>query len=131
MLIYIRRGLQFRARESRVMPSYQLENQGFDPTGLLARATEIVAFLKALSHDGRLAILCYLLSGPKSVSELEVLLSSRQAAVSQQLARLRLEGLVTARRDGKTMSYSILDPKVQDLLRLLDSLSRRSDHTGA
>lgn len=67
-------------------------------------------------------ILCYLMSGPKSVTELENLLSSRQAVVSQQLARLRHEGLVSARRDGQTIFYSILDPKVVDLLTVLKKL---------
>ena len=57
-------------------------------------------------------VLCHLQSGEKSVTELEQLLSSRQAAVSQQLARLRLEGLVSCRREVKTMFYSIQDPKV-------------------
>ena len=57
-------------------------------------------------------ILCHLSSGPKSVTELENLLASRQAAVSQQLARLRLEGLVSAQRDGKAIYYSLHDPKV-------------------
>ena len=79
---------------------------------MLAQATAAAAFLKALAHEGRLMILCHLQSGEKSVSELEHLLSSRQAAVSQQLARLRLEGLVSCRRDGKVMHYSIQDPKV-------------------
>jgi ArsR family transcriptional regulator len=53
------------------------------------------------------------------VTELEQLLSSRQAAVSQQLARLRLEGLVTCRRDGKAMYYSIQDPKVGRMIDLV------------
>ncbi len=44
-------------------------------------------FLKALGHEGRLMILCHLASGECSVTELERLLSQRQAAVSQQLAR--------------------------------------------
>ena len=79
---------------------------------MLTQATAAAAFLKALAHEGRLMILCHLQSGEKSVSELELLLSSRQAAVSQQLARLRLEGLVSCRRDGKVMYYSIQDPKV-------------------
>jgi ArsR family transcriptional regulator len=56
------------------------------------------------------------------VTELENLLSSRQAVVSQQLARLRFEGLVSARREGQAIYYSILDPKVRDTLRLLDRL---------
>ncbi len=79
---------------------------------MMTQATAAAAFLKALAHEGRLMILCHLQSGEKSVSELELLLSSRQAAVSQQLARLRLEGLVSCRRDGKVMYYSIQDPKV-------------------
>jgi DNA-binding transcriptional ArsR family regulator len=102
----------------------KLESQGFDPMELAAKAPMMAAFLKALGHDGRLAILCHLAIAPKSVSELETLLSSRQPVVSQHLARLRLEGLVTARRDGKAIYYSIRDPKVQELLGLLDWRSR-------
>jgi hypothetical protein len=56
------------------------------------------------------------------VTELENLLSSRQAVVSQQLARLRLEGLVSARREGQAIFYSILDPKVRDMIELLARL---------
>jgi DNA-binding transcriptional ArsR family regulator len=83
------------------------------------RASEAAAFLKALSHEGRLMILCHLAAGEHSVTELEGLLGSRQAAVSQQLARLRLEGLVATRRDGKTIFYFIHDPKVLGLVRLM------------
>lgn len=93
---------------------------------MMVQATAAAAFLKALSHEGRLMILCHLSSGEKTVSELEELLSSRQAAVSQQLARLRLEGLVTCRRDGKTMFYSIQDPKVGRMIDLVyDMFCRR------
>lgn len=70
------------------------------------RATD---FLKALAHEGRLMILCHLATGEKSVTELEDLLDARQAAVSQQLARLRLAGFVSCRRDGKAMYYSLAD----------------------
>ena len=73
-------------------------------------------FLKAISHEGRLMTLCYLASGEKSVTELENLLSSRQAAVSQQLARLRTEGLVEARRDGKTIYYRLADKRATRIL---------------
>jgi len=82
------------------------------PEALMDNAADAANFLKALAHEGRLMILCNLVTGPKSVTELENLLSSRQAAVSQQLARLRLEGLVSARRDGKAIYYSLRDPKV-------------------
>ena len=47
------------------------------------RATEAAAFLKALSHEGRLMILCHLATQERSVTELEALLGVRQAAVSQ------------------------------------------------
>lgn len=90
--------------------------------GLVMQANEAANFLKALGHDGRLTILCHLRSGPKSVTELENLLSSRQAVVSQQLARLRLEGLVSARREGQAIFYSILDPKVGETIALLARL---------
>lgn len=86
---------------------------------LAGRAPEAAGFLKALSHEGRLMILCHLAAGERSVTELEHLLSSRQAAVSQQLARLRLEGLVATRREGKAIYYSIQDPKVLQLIRLM------------
>jgi ArsR family transcriptional regulator len=104
------------------MPLGEAEEQGEDATALASQAADAATFLKALGHDGRLMILCYLTSGPKSVTELENLLSSRQAVVSQQLARLRFEGLVSARREGQAIYYSILDPKVRDTLRLLDRL---------
>lgn len=86
---------------------------------MMVQATAAAAFLKALSHEGRLMILCHLSSGEKSVTELEQKLGSRQAAVSQQLARLRLEGLVSCRRDGKAMYYSIQDPKVVRIIELV------------
>lgn len=86
---------------------------------MMERATAAASFLKALSHEGRLMILCHLSSGEKSVTELERLLDSRQAAVSQQLARLRLEGLVACRREGKAIYYSIQDPKVSRTIALV------------
>jgi DNA-binding transcriptional ArsR family regulator len=82
-------------------------------------AVTTAGFMKALSHEGRLMILCHLAGGEKSVTELETLLGQRQAAVSQQLARLRLEGLVTTRRAGKAIFYAIENPKVLALLRTL------------
>lgn len=73
-------------------------------------------FLKALSHEGRLMILCSLAHGEKSVTELEHMLSSRQAAVSQQLARLRQEKLITARREGKQIFYSLTDDRARRII---------------
>lgn len=86
---------------------------------MVEKAQDASNFLKALAHEGRLLILCYLSSGEKSVTELEQLLGSRQAAVSQQLARLRLEGLVTCRREGKAIYYSLGDPKAARMIGLV------------
>lgn len=85
---------------------------------MAGQAQSAANFLKALAHEGRLMILCHLSSGEKSVTELELLLASRQAAVSQQLARLRLEGMVACRRDGKAIYYSLADDKVSRAIAL-------------
>lgn len=89
---------------------------------MIDNATRASNFLKAISHEGRLMILCHLVTGEKSVSELEALLSARQAAVSQQLARLRLEGLVDTRRDGKTIYYSLADERPRRVLEVVYDL---------
>lgn len=96
---------------------------------MVQQAQAAAAFLKALAHEGRLLILCYLSSGEKSVTELETLLGSRQAAVSQQLARLRLEGLVTCRREGKAIYYALGDPRAAQTIALMYDLfcSRSAD----
>ncbi|WP_344848625.1 metalloregulator ArsR/SmtB family transcription factor [Celeribacter arenosi] len=86
---------------------------------MMSNACDASQLLKALSHEGRLMILCHLVTGEKSVTELEELLSARQAAVSQQLARLRLEGLVTPRRDGKAIYYSLTDDRPRRILEVI------------
>jgi DNA-binding transcriptional ArsR family regulator len=83
------------------------------------RAREASDLLKAPAHESRLLILCDLLHGEKSVGELETLLARRQSTVSQQLARLRLEGLVSARRDGKTIYYSLASGKARSIIGAL------------
>ena len=75
--------------------------------------------MKALSHESRLLILCILSEGEKSVSELEEAMSMPQAAVSQQLARLRYDRLVTTRRDGRTIYYSLAEGEVSALIETL------------
>lgn len=75
-------------------------------------------------------ILCHLVTGEKSVTELEQLLSARQAAVSQQLARLRLEGLVTPRREGKAIYYSLTDERPKRILELIYDLFCNEDGQG-
>jgi DNA-binding transcriptional ArsR family regulator len=74
---------------------------------MLDHAKRASNFLKALAHESRLIILCILADGEKSVSELEQELNLRQPTVSQQLARLRADGLVSTRRHGKIIYYSL------------------------
>ena len=89
---------------------------------MVEKAKSASSFLKAISHEGRLMILCHLVSGEKSVTELEDLISARQAAVSQQLSRLRLEGLVIPRREGKTIYYRLADDKPKQILEVISDL---------
>jgi DNA-binding transcriptional ArsR family regulator len=72
-----------------------------------------------LSHESRLLILCILTEGEKSVSELEEIMAMPQAAVSQQLARLRFDRLVNTRRDGRVIYYSIANEEVASMIELL------------
>jgi len=89
---------------------------------MMDNAQAAANFLKAISHEGRLMILCHLTTGEKSVTELEELLSARQAAVSQQLSRLRLEGLVTPRRDGKAIYYRLTDDRPKQIMEVVYDL---------
>lgn len=94
---------------------------------MMENATIATNYLKAISHEGRLMILCHLATGEKSVTELETLLSARQAAVSQQLGRLRLEGLVRPRREGKVIYYSLTDEKSRRIIGLVYELFCKTD----
>jgi DNA-binding transcriptional ArsR family regulator len=76
---------------------------------LCVKARKASDFLKALAHESRLLILCLLAEQERSVTELEELLCLSQPTVSQQLARLRLDGIVDTRRDGRTIYYRLAD----------------------
>jgi len=83
---------------------------------MVGNAKRASDFLKALAHESRLMILCILAEGEKSVSELEELLSLRQPTVSQQLARLRADGLVSTRRDGKAIYYNLASDEARVII---------------
>ncbi|MBM2576323.1 helix-turn-helix transcriptional regulator [Jannaschia sp. Os4] len=104
------------------LPTLTPDATAEDMDRMAASATEAATLLKALGHEGRLMILCHLATGEKSVTELERLLSSRQAAVSQQLARLRHEGLVQPRREGKAIFYSLTDSRARQVMELVYQL---------
>jgi len=102
------------------MSIHQKISENYNIEDMFDKGFDASNFLKAMAHHGRLMILCHLVTGEKSVTELENLLSLRQAAVSQQLARLRFEDLVGSRREGKAIYYSIKDKKVLKILFLLN-----------
>lgn len=104
------------------LPTFSPDMSAGEMDKMVDSATDASNFLKAISHEGRLMILCHLVSGEKSVTELEDLLAARQAAVSQQLSRLRLEGLVQPRREGKTIYYSLADERPQRVLEVVYDL---------
>jgi len=89
---------------------------------LFAQAREASELLKALSHETRLLILCLLTEGEKSVTELEETMSLSQASVSQQLARLRFDRLVSTRREGRVIYYSIASDEVSNIINQLYDL---------
>lgn len=93
-----------------------------DIAELIANAEKAAAYLKVLSNEGRLLILCHLVEGERSVTELERLLAVRQPTASQMLARLRLEGLVETRREGKTILYRLTDQKARQLLEVIHEM---------
>lgn len=75
--------------------------------------------LKAVGNPHRLIILCRLAEGPCSVGELEPIVGLSQSALSQHLARLRRDRVVSTRRDAQTIYYSISDERVATLIELL------------
>jgi DNA-binding transcriptional ArsR family regulator len=103
-----------------------VKSRDLDIDVMIANAQEASEFLKALSHEARLVILCLLVEGEKSVAEIEGMLSLRQPAVSQQLARLRADDLVQTRRDGKNIYYSLARPEVRDIIAALHAAFCRS-----
>lgn len=115
-------GSRENSRNGRGLPVFTSETCDAELDEMMKNAQDASNFLKAISHEGRLMILCHLASGEKSVTELEELLSARQAAVSQQLSRLRLEGLVSPRRDGKAIYYSLTDDRSTQIIEVVYNL---------
>jgi len=78
--------------------------------------------LKAMSNERRLMILCYLVTGEKSVGTLEELVGLSQSALSQHLARLRRDGFVRTRREAQTIYYSLKGDEAATVLSTLHGL---------
>jgi DNA-binding transcriptional ArsR family regulator len=92
-----------------------------DPELLRQAAGQAVSALKVLANEDRLLLLCQLSQGEMCVGDLEAALGIRQPTLSQQLGVLRNEGVVSTRREGKSIFYSVADAR---LLKVLDVLYR-------
>ena len=82
-------------------------------------AVKASRLLKTLANPDRLLLLCQLTQGEHGVSEMEALVGVLQPTLSQQLAVLREEGLVTTRREGKQIFYSIASPDALAVMQVL------------
>ena len=88
-----------------------------------AQAAEAVSLLKALANEPRLLVLCHLAEGQElSVGDLAQRVGLSQSALSQHLAKLREQNLVTTRKDAQSVFYRVSDPKALQLLALLHDL---------
>ena len=91
--------------------------QATDP--MQAAAEEAADVLKALANPRRLRLLCALVPGEMSVGGLEAAVGASQSYVSGQLLKLRAEGLVACRKDGRVVRYRLSDPRVKPVLERL------------
>ena len=97
--------------------------RGEDPLGeLQGNAERAAKLLKAMSNPARLVVLCQLASGERSVGELERAVGLSQSGISQHLAVLRREGVVSSRRVRQTVLYSLASREVVAVMATLYSL---------
>jgi len=95
--------------------------------GSSEQAASAVALLKSLSHEGRLHILCLLVEGDLNVTQLAEATGASPVTVSQQLMRLRAEGVVQPRREGKSVFYHLARKEVATIVTALrESFCRKN-----
>ena len=88
-------------------------SENLTESDIIRRTTDI---FRAIGHEGRLKILYNLIQSEKTVSMLERALPYKQAAISQQLDRLRFSGIVNCRREGKMVYYKVANKNIYNLL---------------
>ena len=98
-----------------------------DTADLKANAKAASILLKAMSNERRLLILCSLAEGELSVGQMERIVDLSQSALSQHLARLRHDGLVSTRRDAQTIYYSLKGDEARTVIRTLHDLYCQSE----
>ncbi|MFT4574329.1 ArsR/SmtB family transcription factor [Marinomonas primoryensis] len=99
-----------------------MENETLTMEEMLRQSSQAAVFLKALSNENRLMILCHLLDKELSVTALNEKLPLSQSALSQHLAVLRKDGLVSTRRVSQTIFYGLGDSRVKELIQTLHRL---------
>ncbi len=100
-----------------------MSGKTFDTAAFERNALEVAGMLRALANERRLMILCKLTEwGEANVSALADAARLSQSAVSQHLAKMRQEGIVTFRRDSQTIWYRIADPRIEQLFATLHTL---------
>lgn len=98
---------------------------------LCRSVTTASEMLKLIANANRLALVCYLMEQEAQVGELEAELRIPQPSLSQQLSILREAGAIACRREGKTMIYSVADPRIKKIvLRLREIYDGLEDVTG-
>jgi len=85
-------------------------------------SADAAGLMKALGNESRLMILCVLADGERSVGDLNEIIPLSQSALSQQLARLRKEGLVNTRRESQTIHYSLAEGPADRVIHLLHDI---------
>lgn len=90
-----------------------------DQDAFTAASDDAARFLRSMGHGPRLRILCLLLEEARSSGELARTLGMREAAASQQLALLRAERLIEAKREGQHVIYTIANPAVAQIVGIL------------
>jgi len=98
------------------------EDMKTDPRRMASAAQKASDLMKTLGHKDRLMVLCHLASGEKSVGELAGLLDIPQSPLSQHLARMRKESLVTTRREAQTIYYAIASGEAARIVGLMYEL---------
>jgi DNA-binding transcriptional ArsR family regulator len=94
-----------------------------DLDGLQAKAGEAAQLMKLLANEHRLLVLCHLVGrGEMTVNALAEAVGLSQSALSQHLARLREDGLVTSRREAQTIHYRVSDQRAVRLLKTLKQM---------
>lgn len=91
-----------------------------DIAELEGNATLVAELLKSMAHRDRLLVLCQLVDGEKTVTELSSVSSLSQSAFSQQLKVLRDHELVKHRKESLNVYYSLANPKIEEILSALD-----------